>query len=200
MNGKKIPLRLQINNKNNQEKVLSAVYVNETVQVKPFSVKHFQGRLPEVQARTMPNGDGIVSGDDQFMDKTDLHPWTGTVVTCSEPGLITIGAMNTTDQTITIPYGTRYGSFKLTTSMEEEKKQPWRICVLEKPKKTAQPSSDEAQQEPWMTGPTDKSNKVQRMEYLVNTFQLQQSPHLLSEDSLQKSYRTFTTALERVQL
>ena len=108
----------------------SFAYVEGEFVIPPMTLAHVNLRIPEVQGKHMPSGDGIIRGETEFMDKTDLHPWSATIVNCPPEGRIIAGVINSLEDPITIQDGTRYGRFQLSTTPEGHDQCPWRINLI----------------------------------------------------------------------
>jgi hypothetical protein len=70
----------------------------------------------EVEQRSMPAGDCVVTGSIGFMDTTNLHPWIDALTKLGEDGPLIAAVMNSTDKAITIQPGTCYGTISLTAN------------------------------------------------------------------------------------
>lgn len=90
----------------------SVLYIDKTETIPPWSIQHVQLRAPAVVGGTAAKGAGLIRGEEQFEDKSDLHPWRNAVGYCNADGRLMAGLMNTTDKPIQVPAGMRYGMFQ----------------------------------------------------------------------------------------
>ena len=202
--GRDIPLVASVEPPCKEETIKSEVYCASTVIVPPNHLSYIPVRAPEVESRKMPSGDGILSGDGDFMSKTDLHPWAHTLISMPESGQLHVGVMNTLGTEVTIPEGTRYGCFRLTVSPEQQHQFPWRICTLQSNSPVSSssnsgssdgsqnaskrvPPSSPVKPSSFMGGPTTDLNKKDRLLFLVEKFQLDKSPFLTKKEDLLKA-------------
>ena len=197
--GQKIPL-LATQESRPAEVIASAVYVSKQTVVPAFKEMWVPASVSEVKDGKMAPGDGIVMGHNNFAQKTDLHPWSATAVRCKEDGQVFVGVLNTLPHPITIPHGLNYGMFQRTT--DSPKKHPHRIHLIghvgypgvQTPfldKKGAQARAKQRQTDTgltdlpeWMQGPTDDSNRKQRVAHLVERFKLNKSAALRDPEDL----------------
>jgi hypothetical protein len=170
INGQKVRLLSSANRPTGMETAASMAYVNEDFEVPAFSLMNISVRVQKVEDREMPAGEGILMGESSFMEKTDLSPWTGTVVNCDGAGITLAGVMNTLDHPVTIQEGTRYGCFTRTCTPEELERYPWRICIIENPENKK--SKKIPEKDDFMVGPNTSKNRDQRLDFLIRTFEL----------------------------
>jgi hypothetical protein len=98
------------------EAALSNVYVVKKTVVKPMRHATVTLRATEVEQRSMPAGNCVVTGSIRFMDTTNLHSWIDALTKVGEDGRITAAVMNSTDEEVTISPGTCYGTISLTAN------------------------------------------------------------------------------------
>ena len=114
----------------------SFLYVVQEVVATANAMTLVQLEAPEVSTGRMPHGNGIVQGDGNFMDNTDLHPGVFNLCRADRKGRVTAAVLNTQPYDIVIPKGQRYGTFTKTCDPRDWSKTPWRICaVTQKSKK-----------------------------------------------------------------
>jgi hypothetical protein len=87
----------------------ASAYVAKKSVVPALSCAFLSLRVPDVERGLMPSGDAFLEGGVNFMDSTDLHPWTAALVACNAGGRFIAGVMNTTCDAITVARGQRYG-------------------------------------------------------------------------------------------
>ena len=143
----------------------------------------------------MPAGDGLVEGQNQFMETTDLHPMLGAIVTASPSGKIMVGVMNTKPEAVTIQAGTRYGSFRRIIDQNYHDKKPWRVAVM-KGKHVNEDTfiertdpKDFDNLPTWMKGPTTDENVRARMGHFIKVFGLDKSPALKEKKQIVQAAR-----------
>jgi hypothetical protein len=84
-------------------------------------------RATEVEQRSMPAGNCVVTSSIGFMDTTNLHPWIDALTKVGEDGRLIAAVMNSTDKAITIQPGTCYGTILLTANGHQAwEEKPWR--------------------------------------------------------------------------
>jgi hypothetical protein len=189
--GKKIPLQSHASAPRHVELI---TYFQEDEVIPSMSVAHVVLRVSAVENEKMPAGTGIISGEEAFMGKTDLHPWTNTVVTCSKEGEVVAGLMNTLNEPIKIQKGTRYGLFQLTTTIENAAEFPWRICTLEGDVEgVSNPKVQNIATEPDKEVIPSKEDLLGRMRFPVTKFKLDQNSCL---DTPSKIARAATLLLK----
>jgi hypothetical protein len=89
-------------------------------------------RATEVEQRSMPAGDCVVTGSIGFMDTTNLHPWIDALTKVGEDGRLIAAVMNSTDKAIRIQPGTCYGSMSLTANGHQAwEEKLWRLCHIQ---------------------------------------------------------------------
>jgi hypothetical protein len=90
-------------------------------------------RATEVEQRSMPAGDCVVTGSIGFMDTTYLHPRIDALTKLGEDGRLIAAAMNSMDEEITIQPGTCYGTISLTANGHQAwEEKPWRrLCHIQ---------------------------------------------------------------------
>jgi hypothetical protein len=114
------------------EAALSNVYVVKKKVVKPMQHATVTLRAAEVEQKSMPAGDCVVTGSIKFMDSTNLHPWIDALTEVGEDGWLIAAVMNSTDKEITIQPGTCYGTISLTANGHQEwEEKPWRLCHIQ---------------------------------------------------------------------
>jgi hypothetical protein len=94
----------------NVEAALSNVYVVKKTVVKPMQHATVTLRAAEVEQKTMPAGNCVVTGSIKFKDANNLHPWIDALTKVGEDGRMIAAVMNSTDGEITIQPGTCYGT------------------------------------------------------------------------------------------
>jgi hypothetical protein len=114
------------------EAALSNVYVVDKTVVKPFWHATVTLRAKEVEQRSMPAGNCVVTGSIGFMDTTNLHPWMDDLKKVGEDGQLIAAVMNSRDEEISIQACICYGTISLTAKGHEVwEEKPWRLCYLE---------------------------------------------------------------------
>jgi hypothetical protein len=114
------------------EAALSNVYVVKKTVVKPMQHATVTLRAAEVEQKTMPAGDCVVTGCIKFMDTTNLHPWIDALTKVGEDGRLIAAVMNSTEEEITIQPGTCYGTISLTANCHQAwQEKPWRLCHIQ---------------------------------------------------------------------
>jgi hypothetical protein len=98
------------------EAALSNVYVVKKTVVKPMQHSTVTLRAAEVEQKTTPAGDCVVTGSIKFMDTNNLHPWIDALTKVGEDGWLIAAVMNSTEEEITIQPGTCYGTISLTAN------------------------------------------------------------------------------------
>ena len=177
--GRKVKLVSVLQTKPSAEVGSTGVYLHEKVTVPAQSQILAPVVAAEVAAGNMPSGDGLCDASDgHFMEKHDLHPWLRTAVHCNSSGIFSVGIMNTLDEDITLPKGTRYGSFTLST--DDQTKHPWRVSLISKQAAQPEPVSDPG--DPVLQGPTTDANRQARRRLIIDSFKLKNNP-LLSDPS-----------------
>jgi hypothetical protein len=89
-------------------------------------------RAAEVEQKSMPAGNCVVTGSITFMDTTNLHPWIDALMKVGEDGRLIAAVMNSTDEEITIQPGTCYGTISLTANGNQAwEEKPWRLCHIQ---------------------------------------------------------------------
>ena len=114
------------------EAALSNVYVIDKTVVKSMQHATVNLRASEVEQKTMPAGDCVVTGSIKFMDTTNLHPWIDALTKVGEDGRLIAAVMNSTEEDITIQPGTCYGTISLTANGHQAwEEKPWRLCHMQ---------------------------------------------------------------------
>jgi hypothetical protein len=104
----------------------SNVYVVNKTVVEPFPHATVTLQANEVEQRSMPPGNRVVTGSIGFMDTTNLYPWIDALTKVGEDGRLIAAVMNSTDEAITIQTGTCYGTISLTAKGHEAREEkPW---------------------------------------------------------------------------
>ena len=129
--GQYIPLQPVTQNHNQIESYESAVLLPETVEIPALCVVHVAADLPAMQTGGMPNGDGVVTGNVGMADRSGALPWGQALLRPNSAGQVRVGLCNPTNDPIKLKAGTRYGSFRRSTTQSKEDTMPWRICVIE---------------------------------------------------------------------
>ena len=173
--GRKVKLVSVLQTKPTAEVGSTGVYLHQKVTIPAQSQILATVVAAEVAAGNMPAGDGLCDASDgHFMDKHDLHPWIRTAVRCDNNGLFSVGIMNTLDDDITLPKGTRYGSFTLATS--DQQTHPWRVSLISK--QATRPSAPPEPPDPVLSGPTTEHNLQARRQLIIDSFKLKGNPLL----------------------
>jgi hypothetical protein len=108
------------------------VYVVKKTVVKPMQHATVKLRATEVEQRSMPAGDCVVTGSIGFMDTTNLDPWIDALTKVGEDGRLIAAVMNSMDEEITIQPGTCYGTISLTVNSHQAwEEKPWRLCHIQ---------------------------------------------------------------------
>ena len=89
-------------------------YVSSAIIAAPMAVTPVALSVPAVGKGILPPRDAILTGAVAFMEKTDLHPWLNTIVSCSEAGHIQAAVLNTTSEPVPIRKGTPVSYTHLT--------------------------------------------------------------------------------------
>ena len=137
---------------------------------------------------------GVVQGSVQFMERTDLHP-VRNVVAAFQDSEAFVTILNTTSVPVTVPKGTLYGTVEWLQNPEQSQAHPFRIAALQQlpnspdetgsaDSTTSQTSTDEGATPSWQLGPTNAANKNRRISFLIEYFQLRDSPFLKDEARL----------------
>jgi hypothetical protein len=114
------------------EAALSNAYVVKKNVVKPMQHATVTLQATEVEQRSMPAGDCVVTGSIGFMDTTNLHPWIDALTIVGEDDQLIAAVMNSTDKAITIQPGTCYGTISLTANSNQAwEEKPWRLCHIQ---------------------------------------------------------------------
>ena len=127
--------------------------------------------MPAVEKGHLPPRDAILTGEVSFMEKTDLHPWLNTVVSCSEAGQIQAAVLNTTSEPVPVRRGTLYRTVKLLRAPTEQDQYPWRVATLSKDAEAA-------------VATTTTSPSAAELEEVISSFRLRESPFLQQPDAL----------------
>ncbi len=111
------------------EPVESNVYISQAAEVPAGTIKFLRVRIPDVEAgRTSPD-QGIFSATAHFVEHTDLHPALEVLDQPTPAGIATISVMNTTDKTIKVKEGQKYGTYtKQNPDTKPDKVQPGRVA------------------------------------------------------------------------
>ena len=167
------------------EAAVSQVYVASTVVVPPRCSKFIPVRAPEIERRAMKGGDGLVRGSDQFMERTDLHPWMDALVTARDDGGFHVGVLNSKPYPITIKEGTNYGEFTKACPPGQKDTHPWHICVLEEEPQqeqtglTPEEARGKGKKEDGLDSPGSKpKTEEEKISWIKEAFRLGASPHL----------------------
>jgi hypothetical protein len=114
------------------EAALSNVYLVKKTVVKPMQHATVMLRATEVEQRSMPAGDCVVTGSIGFMDTTNLHPWIDALTKVGEDGRLIAAVINSTDEEITIQPGTCHGTISLTANGHQAwEEKPWCLCRIQ---------------------------------------------------------------------
>jgi hypothetical protein len=116
----------------NVEAALSNVYVVKKTVVKPMRHATVTLWATEVERRSMPAGNCVVTGSIGFMGGTNLHPWIDALTKVGEDGRLIAAVMNSREEEITIQPGTCYGTISLTANGHQAwEERPWRLCHIQ---------------------------------------------------------------------
>ena len=160
---------------------------------RPFQVPpNSQTLLPVHSSDWQPSHtQGVITGSLEFMEKTDLHPGRN-VIASFQAGQAVVPVMNTTSEAITIPEGCPFGKVEWLQDASHQVPRPFRIAALQGlPNSPAEEASPEAATEPWKIGPTTAGNKQRRIEFLMQQFDLDQSPFLQETEHLAQALALF---------
>jgi hypothetical protein len=114
------------------ETALSNVYVVKKTVVKLMQHTTVTLRAAEVEQKSMPAGNCVVTGSIKFMDTTNLHPWIDAITKVGEDGWLIAAVMNSTDEEITIQPDTCYGTISLIANSHQAwEEKPWRLCHIQ---------------------------------------------------------------------
>jgi transposase InsO family protein len=187
------------------------IYFCKQETIPPLSFKYVNLRASAIEERTMPGGDGFVCGSVDFMEKFDVHPFINALVTADPDGNLIAGVMNTLEEEVTVPEGTRYGSFTLAVKPEQQQLYPWRVATLglDGPAITGQQSAstteqlahvniapvkqkaavhpDSGDEEQNVNKAFQLMNAGEQGKWLTQQFGLTKSPCLKTADDLQKA-------------
>ena len=86
-------------------------YIADNFVIKPNSVRIITLTVPKVLRGVMPPSVGIVSADEAFIKRNDVHPTLQAAVTIDSKGKFKLPIMNTLDTEITVTKGQRFGNF-----------------------------------------------------------------------------------------
>ena len=194
INGQDIPLMNQIEYPNLTEKITGQIQLAQEWILPPFSVNHTEAVVIDVTERKMPEGECHIKGSIDFMATHDCHPWLNAIGKVDSQGRLRIGALNTTDREITIPAGVNYGDVQLICSIEERERFPWRLATMfidEHSKTVAacetKPQNSDQESLGFMKGPTTQANRQARIKFIYETFKLNKSDKLKSEELKQRA-------------
>ncbi len=159
---------------------VSAVHLDQDVVVPAHAERVVRLRAPEVVAGDMDAGTCYLRGGTEFGERARVAPWRNAVVTCNKDGRTYGGLMNTTDEPITVRAGMRYGDITLTADPDQPI--PGRLLLLD-PKQPKQQKGAELKS-------TERSplwTRASKIDHLLKTFQLRQSPYLQNEEDLARA-------------
>ena len=159
--------------------VNSPVYFVNSVTVPPQQSVVVPLRLPKLEAQSMARGAGFLSGSEKFEALHDCHSWRSVLAQPSENGTILGGVLNSLDEPVTIPAGTRYGDFTLATDASSDDGSG-RVAALLNAPGTAKPPTlnKDSPLPPFMSGPTTKRNYEQRANHIRTVFDIDNNPTL----------------------
>ena len=169
-----------------QETAVSALYVDSTVVIPPWQARAVPVRAPAVEDGSMNPGDGLVEGSLEFMAKTDLHPWMHALRTVGQSGKMTVGALNTTDEAITLKAGVRYGDFTKACKSEHREYQPWHVSILSEEGEEAQVAEMERQQRQSDEEEGTESEE-EKLEWITEAYRLKESPFLKTPELVRQA-------------
>jgi len=84
------------------------IFIKSDVTIPAMSTNLVDAIIPDAEALPFAF-DGIVTGSEEFMEITDLHPWISTVNSCRPGGRLKVGIMNTLSQPVTVRTKQKYG-------------------------------------------------------------------------------------------
>ena len=172
----------------------SKLYVRGKRIAKANSLTMIDLAATEVEAGRMPAGDGVVRGDEHFMEKTDLHPLLNAIVTCDDKGRMRGAVLNTLATDIIIPDGQRYGTFTRTCREAEWEDSPWRVCEM---KAEEEPATSAATVPPGKTDPPTRITRQSRHAEYVKQFVAKAKQQAKEPSSAAVDPTNFTTQEKR---
>jgi hypothetical protein len=99
----------------------------------------------------MAIGDGLLQGSELFEANTNCSSWRHSLGRPHKSGLIPVGAYNTTDEAITIPANTLYGTFSLTRH-HRDMTNPDRVAIIDPDQRSGEPKEPNPPLLPWDHG------------------------------------------------
>jgi len=125
-------------NKKRKEEPFAIAYTTKSHVARRDHLTLIELKAPAVSQGRVPYGEAILTGDADFMKKTDLHPWLNAVLDTDIHGRFIAAVLNTSDNDITIPEGLKYGTITKTCTSSRQDDYPWRICNLSRSESQAQ--------------------------------------------------------------
>ncbi len=92
------------------EVIQSPVYLTETVTLPPGTISHVKGEIQAIKEGQMPCQGGLVSARGSALDEKELLGWIAALVQPDAQGIIPVGLMNLTEESLILERGTKYGN------------------------------------------------------------------------------------------
>ena len=127
---KELPLSLKEDSSQKPYLTTARAYVLNSVTIPPNSGIHVPLHVPEHQSGAIPEGDGFIRGHSSLQYRYDVSTWNLAAVRLNEQGLIPGGFWNLTEEPVTIPAGTHYGSFRLMCDYKDRKQYPYHLAAI----------------------------------------------------------------------
>ena len=191
-----------------------SLYTTKGVTVEPGTVTYAEVKVPDRMAEQYRGQKVVVMGNQAAFKRRGLRLFQRTLVQLKDHdgGVVTkVGYLNNTKKPVKIPRGTMYGQGYPVTNEAGITKQPWKICLLDRP--TTGPENTEGtgksqkgpdraggtdpvikaqheefkrdgqtkKLEDWMEGPTTKDNFQRRCQHLREVFKLDENKNLSEE-------------------
>ncbi|MEE8566604.1 MAG: reverse transcriptase family protein, partial [Candidatus Bipolaricaulota bacterium] len=105
-------------------------YLAREIVIPASSQSRVELRIPEVEAKLLPSGLGVLAGAIEFMQSQDAHPALNALVETNEHGITHSTVLNTRDTPLRLSEGTFFGRYSSAVSHENKRSHPWRISVM----------------------------------------------------------------------
>ena len=183
-----------------------ALYTTKRLILEPGTVTYTDVRIPEHMAQQYKDQKVVVMGNPSITEQRRVFPFQRTLVQLRDrQGQVTarVGYLNSSRRPVRVPRGTLYGQGYPVTDEIGIAKQPWKICILDRPASATEKKGEEkptganpeikAQHaefkhdgqtkklEDWMEGPTNKGNFERRCKHLREVFKLDENENLADE-------------------
>ena len=101
----------EVNEKRAARTETAEAYVNSDCTIPPNCAKFITLKIPKMQRGFMKISDGVISADEKFIQRNDIHPCKEAAVRVNKHGIIKVPVLNTLDSEVKINANQKFGTF-----------------------------------------------------------------------------------------